>query len=152
MSQEWQITQEEINKVVVQYQQYQQQAEAFAQQLRLVEISLSDIRRAIETIEGMGKREEREESLVPIGAGSFIHAVLTRPETVVLGVGAGVCLEEGVDVARDRLVKRSEEIESAMGELRKRLSELTGKIQQIQQVLAQVQRAEEQQLQQPLVG
>jgi len=151
MSQEWQITQEETNKMMFQYQQYQEQAEAFAQQLRLVEISLSDIHRAIATIEGMSKKKVGEESLVPIGAGSFIHAVLTRPETVVLGVGAGVCLEEGVDAAREGLVKRSEEIESAMGELRKRLSELTGKIQQIQQVLAQVQRAEEQQLQ-PLVG
>ncbi len=152
MSQEWQITQEEINEMLAQYQQYQQQAEVFAQQLRLIEMSLSDIHKAIATIEGMGKREAGEESLVPIGAGSFIHAVLTRPDTVVLGVGAGVCLEEGVDVAREKLGKRREEIESAMGDLRKRLSELTGKLQQIQQVLVQVQRAEEQQLQQPIVG
>ena len=152
MSQERKITQEEINEMLVHYQQYRDQVEALTQQLGVIEMSLSDVERAIATIEGMIGRRKGEESLIPIGAGSFIHSVLTKPETVVLGVGAGVCLEIGADAAKEELVKRREEIERALSDLTKRLSELTGKIQQIQRVLEQVQLAEAQQFQQPMVG
>lgn len=148
-----QLTQEQVNAMLYQYQEYQRQAEALTQQLNLIQMTLADTEKAIETVEGMSRASQGAEILVPIGAGSFIHAELTRPETAVVGIGAGICIEENVEKAMELLEKRKQEVSKALEHMQANLSRVTGELQRIQQVLAQLQQAQAaQQSQQPPTG
>jgi prefoldin alpha subunit len=150
MNQE-QLTQEQISAILYQYQQYQRQAEAITQQLNLIQMTLTDTEKAIETIEGMSKAEKGSESLIPIGAGSFIHVELTKPERTVVGVGAGICIEKPVEDAIKMLEKRKQEITKAMEQMQANLTKVTAELQKIQQALARIQQ-QSQAGQQPLTG
>lgn len=102
-------------------------ARVLQSRLDIVTAALSETLTAISTLEGTKGKPGGTETLVPIGSGSFVRTKLADVEKVIIGVGAGVCIEKPIEDSMKDLRLRSSELERAR----------TSVTQQLTQVVAQ---------------
>ncbi len=95
--------------------------------IRLLESSARVLQsRAISTLEGTKGKPGETETLVPIGSGSFVKAKLADAEKVIIGVGAGVCIEKPIEDSMKDLRLRSSELEKARATVTQQLNQVYG--------------------------
>lgn len=102
-------------------------ARVLQSRLDIVTAALSETLTAISTLEGAKGKPGDTETLVPIGSGSFLRTKLSDVEKVIIGVGAGICIEKPIEDSMKDLRLRSSELERAR----------TSVTQQLTQVVAQ---------------
>ncbi|MCS7132021.1 MAG: prefoldin subunit alpha [Hadesarchaea archaeon] len=110
---------------------YQAAAEIIRQQITLSAASLSEILAEIETLRALKELKLETEVLVAIGPDSFVPARLAPLDKVIVGLGAGVAAERGVDEAINMLNARSAEVEQAMEQARQELEKLGERIESL---------------------
>ena len=96
---------------------YQGQAEVLQQQIETLNATITELSVAMDTL-GTVKGEENKETLVPIGAGSFLITELKNTDEVIIGLGAGVAVKKKIDDAKDTITEQRTELE----ELREKMS------------------------------
>ena len=123
---------EQIRELIANIQVNQQRMDALQQQGNLLQMSLTDLDNALKALTTLEGKGEDQELLVPIGAGSFVHAKLADPDKVIIGLGAGVSVEKSFADSKGI-------IQSRRGELEKALLETTSVMDQVAQELARLQ-------------
>jgi len=123
---------EQIRELIANIQVNQQRMDALQQQGNLLQMSLTDLDNALKALTTLEGKGEDQELLVPIGAGSFVHAKLADPDKVIIGLGAGVSVEKSFADSKGI-------IQSRRGELEKALLETTSVMDQVAQELAKLQ-------------
>lgn len=124
---------DEIRELVAKMQAYQGRMEALQQQANLVQASIDDVDSALKAITSLEGAEPGKELLVPIGAGSFVHAAVAKPDTVLVGLGAGVSVERSAADARGIFQARRTELEKALAETTGVLNQVAGELMRLQQ-------------------
>lgn len=94
--------------------------------LDVVTAALSETLTAISTLEGTKGKAGETEALVPIGSGSFVKTKLADVQKVIIGVGAGVCIEKPIEDSMKDLRLRSSELERARTTVTQQLSQIIG--------------------------
>ena len=84
----------------------------------------------------MESAEDGQDILVPIGAGSFIHAKLDDKDKVILGVGADVSIEKDVAFAKTSLEARRTQLVEGSGKLGETLNKIAQEIGKIESVIS----------------
>ncbi len=107
----------EINK-------YQGQADVLNQQIETVKATISDLNTATETLETIKDKKDAE-TLVPIGAGSFIITEIKNTEEVIVGLGAGVAVKKKIDSAQESVKDQKEDLEALLNKMMDDLKKLT---------------------------
>jgi len=106
-----------LESLVNELNAYQQQAEVLQQQIDTLTATITELTVAMDTLETI-KGEDNKETLVPIGAGSFLITELKNTEEVIIGLGAGVAVKKKIDDAKVTIAEQRTEIE----ELREKMS------------------------------
>ena len=101
-------------------------ARVLQSRLDIVTAALSETLTAISTLEGTKVKPDETETLVPIGSGSFVKARLADAEKVIIGVGAGVCIEKPIEDSMKDLRLRSSELEKARATVTQQLNQVYG--------------------------
>jgi len=101
-------------------------ARVLQSRLDIVTAALSETLTAISTLEGTKGKPGETETLVPIGSGSFVKAKLADAEKVIIGVGAGVCIEKPIEDSMKDLRLRSSELEKARATVTQQLNQVYG--------------------------
>jgi len=101
-------------------------ARVLQSRLDIVTAALSETLTAISTLEGTKGKPGGTETLVPIGSGSFVKARLADAEKVIIGVGAGVCIEKPIEDSMKDLRLRSGELEKARATVTQQLNQVYG--------------------------
>lgn len=128
---------EEVRRLVLTYQQYQNQADAIVRQLSMTQLTAEGLDRAAKAVEAMEAASEGQDMLVPIGSGSFVYARLASKDKVVLNVGAGVSVEKTAVEAKETLKVRQAEIADGSKKLSEMLSRIDQEMQKIQAIMEQ---------------
>ncbi len=142
------LTQQQLAELSEKHQVYQYQAESLAQQINMVKLTIRDVETALTTITALKDEPAGKETLVPVGFGSFVKATLTNPNTVVVGVGAGVSIEKNIDDAKAFLDKKKDELNKYLEQLNGTIAKIGQELQNIQKLVQKHQQA--QQAQQPM--
>ncbi len=142
------LTQRQLEELSEKHQVYQYQAESLAQQINMVKLTIRDVETALTTITALKDEPAGKETLVPVGFGSFVKATLTNPDTVVVGVGAGVSIEKNIDDAKSFLDKKKDELNKYLEQLNGTIAKIGQELQNIQKLVQKHQQA--QQAQQPM--
>jgi prefoldin alpha subunit len=124
---------EKIRELIARIQLNQQRMDALQQQANLIQLSLNDLDNALlalTTLEGKG---EGLEMLVPIGADSFVHARLSDPDRVIIGLGAGVSVEKGVADSRGIIQGRRSELEKVLLDTSGAIDQVASELVRLQQ-------------------
>ncbi|WP_424358432.1 prefoldin subunit alpha [Methanocella sp. MCL-LM] len=124
---------DQIRDLVAKMQAYQGRMEALQQQANLIQASVNDVDAALKAITSLEGATEGHEMLVPIGAGSFVHATIAKPDKVLVGLGADISVERTVADARALFQTRRTELEKAMAEVNGVLNQVTGELMRLQQ-------------------
>jgi len=142
------LTQQQLEDLSERHQAYQYQAESLAQQINMVKLTIRDVETALTTITALKDEPAGQETLVPVGFGSFVKATLSSTDTVVVGVGAGVSVEKNIDDAKAFLDKKKEELNKYLEQLNGTITKLGQELQNIQKLVQKHQQA--QHAQQPM--
>jgi len=143
LSSNQELSDEDIQKLSSQFQQLQYQAEALSQQLNMVSASLADTEKALNTIAGFEGVEDEHEILIPIGMGTNIMAKMSKPDTVIMEIGAGISMEKDMDNAKKSLGIRKEELTKFHQTIQNNQDQIATKMHEIESVVTTVVKAQQ---------
>ena len=143
MSSDQKLSNEDIQKLSTQFQQLQYQSDALTQQLNMVGASIAESEKAINTIAGFEGVEDGHEILIPIGMGTNIIAKLSKPDTVIMQIGAGISTEKDLDNAKKSLEIRKEELTKFHETTQGNLNQIVTKMQEIESVVTATVKAQQ---------
>ncbi len=126
-----QLTDDEMQRLVAQHDEHQARAEVLAGQMEAIQMSIIECERAVNAIDAL-KDEDEVASLIPIGAGSFVHARMVKPDRTIISLGANVSAEVSSDAAKERLVDRKEKLAKILEQMNQAMNDLAKRIQAIQ--------------------
>jgi prefoldin alpha subunit len=108
---------------------YQGQAEVLQQQIETLNATIAELTVAMDTLDTV-KGEDNKETLVPIGAGSFLITELKNTDEVIIGLGAGVAVKKKVDDAKVTIAEQKKELEDLREKMSLDLQKITEYIMQ----------------------
>lgn len=117
---------DQMRQVLMDIRLLENSARVLQSRLDIVTAALSETLTAISTLEGSKGKTSETEALVPIGSGSFIKANLANVDKVIIGVGAGVCIEKPIEDSMKDLRLRSSELERARTTVTQQLNQIIG--------------------------
>ena len=103
---------------------YQGQAEVLQQQIDTLNATITELSVAMDTLATV-KGQDNKETLVPIGAGSFLITDLKNTDEVIIGLGAGVAVKKKIDDAKDTITEQRTELEELRDKMSSDLQKIT---------------------------
>ena len=91
--------QQRLQEMLSQLEVYRSQSEVYQQQIDAIQASLNEINIFQSTLDDLNGKDSME-TLVPIGAGSFINAEIKNENKVLMSLGAGVAVNLFKDYQR----------------------------------------------------
>jgi len=85
--------------------------ENMSKEAEILQMSLNEHIRALETLKAYAKAGEGKDILIPVGAGAFLPARSTGAGTALVSIGTGLTVEKKLDEAVESLEKSAGEVE-----------------------------------------
>jgi prefoldin alpha subunit len=120
---------------------------ALQSRLEIVRAAINEVTMAHNTLEGMQKLQDGDETLVPVGAGSYVRMKIADSKKLVMGVGAGTAMERDVAGSVEELKGRLQELDKARTSIQQQLDQTLTRYEQDRDTLEELLRR--QQAQQP---
>ena len=117
---------DQMRQVLMDIRLLESSARVLQSRLDIVTAALSETLTAISTLEGARGKNSETEALVPIGSGSFVKTKLADVNKIIIGVGAGVCIEKPLEDSMKDLRVRSSELERARTTVTQQLTQILG--------------------------
>jgi prefoldin alpha subunit len=127
------MNEEELAQGIRTLEFYKAQMENFDQQFGFLSSTMKEHTQAKETLMGYKELKEGQETLIPIGAGSFLFAKVSDPGKAMMGMGADFMVEAEINEAVTKLDERILEIEEAMKSLTEKYQEMAQKSAELSQ-------------------
>ena len=118
-----------LEEIINELNAYKAQAEMLNQQVETLKATIADMEIAQETLDSI-KGKKSPETLVPIGAGSFLITEIKNTEEVIVGLGSGAAVKKNIDDAKESIEEQKKELDNIM---QKMVSDLN----QISQIITQ---------------
>lgn len=131
---ETQISEQDLNNAVQTLEMYKAQLDTLAKHRELIESSLNEHRRGLETLKEYVTAPEGTEILVPIGGGTYLPAVVGKKK-VMLALGAEYYSEEDFDGAIEAFGKRVDELEASMSKVDESIQQMNERATQLSIIL-----------------
>jgi prefoldin alpha subunit len=113
-----------LEELATELNMYQAQADAINQQMETVRATLTDLSIAEDTLEAI-KDKKKDETLVPIGAGSFIITEIKNVDEVIVGLGSGVAVRKKIPDAKKSIEEQKKDLEALMAKMSEDLKRIT---------------------------
>jgi prefoldin alpha subunit len=114
--------------------------EVLYNEINILQSSINEHQSALDVLQYYKSAEDdRQDTLLPIGGGVYLPVVISKPENVIVNVGAGVFLEKSVDEAIDRVRQSMDNLRRAMDERLKTLQQLKNRYEELSTQIAELQ-------------
>ncbi|MGB8311928.1 MAG: prefoldin subunit alpha [Halobacteriota archaeon] len=131
---------QEIKVLVAQLQQYEAEAQAYEQQLNVINFTINEIDNAIQSIDALSNPEAGADTLIPIGASSFVYGTIPETKRVVVGLGSTISAEVAAGDAKKYLSERKDKLNDMRNQFGAKLRDIGMQIFAIQSRLQAVAR------------
>jgi prefoldin alpha subunit len=115
---------ERLNQLVNELNMYQGQADILNQQMETVQANIADLTIAQETLQTIKDKKDAE-TLVPIGAGSFIITEIKNTDEVIVGLGAGAAVKKKITEAEESIQEQKKDLEAVSAKITDQLNKIT---------------------------
>ncbi len=122
--------QQRLQQILSQLEVYKSQTEVYQQQIDAVQASLNEIRIFESTLDDIAGKDTVE-TLVPLGAGSFINAEIKNEGKVIMSLGSGVAVSKTFEEAKETTARQKKELEDTRDKLFKDLQQITDIVAQL---------------------
>ena len=123
---------ETLDPLLQEFYNLRSYGEAVRQQIDVVQGIITEFMLSKASLEEIKKREGKGETLIHIGAGNYVRAQLQDVKTVVVGIGAGVSIEKGLDDAISEVDQRVKQAQTQMTDLQNQYAQIAAKLDQLQ--------------------
>ncbi len=119
--------------------------EALYNEINLLQRALVESSGAMDVLKMYRESSESSfQTMLPIGGSVYLPVTISKPKTIVVGVGAGVFIESSIEDAINYLQRNIDNLNKAINErnrlleqLRNRYNEITARITELQFVLSE---------------
>ncbi len=115
---------EEVRELLAEIRLLEGSARILQSRIDVISAALSETSTAIQTLEGTRGKPEGTEALLPIGSGSFVKSKMVNPDTIMIGVGAGIIVEKSIEDSIKDLRLRSSDLERARTNVTQQLGQI----------------------------
>ena len=126
-AQDQQQIQEQFNQLVAEVRLLETYYQEVTNRQQAVSAALLDTRAALEALDALSK-SEKNNLLVPLGAGSLIFATAEPLDKIIVSVGAGVAIEKSLESAKSFLQTRRQDLEKAVSSLDSQRKEIGSRL------------------------
>lgn len=115
--------------------------ETIYSEINTLESALREHQNALEILNKykMDIEQKDYDSLLPIGGGIYLPVNITKPQKMIVRVGAGVFLEKSVDETISYINKSIEKIRRLIDERISTLNQLKNRYEEISSIIAEIQ-------------
>lgn len=124
---------DELQKYLIQIEQYKQQINALQEQMELIDAAISDYNKAKITLDKMKDGDKNTEILVPIGGRTFINAKAGDPSKVLFDIGSGIVAEKKSEDAINKIEETVRQLENKKNEVSEILQKMQSTASQLSQ-------------------
>ena len=103
--------------------------------LNIVRSAINEVNLAHATLEGLTKLQDGDDTLVPVGAGSYVRMKIADSKKLVMGIGAGTAMEKDVASSVDELKSRILELDKASSSIQQQLDQVLARYDQDREAL-----------------
>ncbi len=121
------MDEQELSDSLRTLENYKVQMESYDQQFGFLSSTMKEHTQAKETMEGYKNLKKGKETLIPIGAGSFLFAKVSDPTRAMVGMGAEMVAETAINEAIKKMDERIAEIEDAMKKVTEKYQDIAQK-------------------------
>jgi prefoldin alpha subunit len=132
---------DELERISSEIQFQQARGESLRTQIQDMQGTILELTGAIEAIENLKKA--KGDTLVPIGAGTFISCPKPDAEKVIISVGSGMLVQKKPEEATKMLEERRERVSKNMESLQASLSDVVRSIEEISRQASMLAASEE---------
>jgi prefoldin alpha subunit len=128
------LTQEEqqrLQQLMTELDTYQRTAEILSRHLELLMSSLSELSITSDAVEKLKEVKPDTDTLVPLGSDTFVTAKMSKPNHLLMGLGANVMAERDPGEAIQTLKSRADELEKAIEEGNEQLQQIYERTEKI---------------------
>jgi len=118
-----------LEAIINELNMYKAQADSLNQQIETLKATISELSLAEETLDSI-KGKKQMETLVPIGAGSFLITEIKNTDEVIVGLGSGAAAKKKVEDAYESIEEQKKELETLM-------NKMVGDLQKISEIIVQ---------------
>jgi len=111
--------------------------------LEVVRSAINEVVMAHATLEGLTKMQDGDDTMVPVGAGSYIRVKIADSKKLVMGIGAGVAMEKDVMSSIEELKGRVQELDKARNSIQQQLDQTAARYEQDREALDQLLRQQQ---------
>lgn len=120
---------EAIRQLLVEIRLLEGSARIVQSRYEVVQAALSETLIASSTLEGIKGKVKGTETLVPIGADSYVRAEVSDCEKVIMGVGASASMEKKIEDSIAELKSRQADLEKVRMSLQQQLSQTVARLE-----------------------
>lgn len=113
-------------------------ASALQSRLDIVRAAINEVSLAHVTLDGLTKMQDGDDTLVPVGAGSYVRMKVADSKKLIMGVGAGTAIEKDVTSSIEELKGRVEELDKARNSIQQQLDQTLTRYQQDRDALEEL--------------
>ena len=114
--------------------------ETLYNEINVLERSLMEHQSALDILKMYREAELKDfETLLPVGGGVYLPVNISKPDKVVVGVGAGVFLEKSIEDAIGHIEKSMENLKQAVENRVKTLNQLKNRYEEVSAAIAELQ-------------
>lgn len=114
---------EAIRQLLVEVRLLEGSARVLQSRYEVVQAALRETLITGSTLDGIKQKPRGTETLVPIGADSYIRASISDSEKVIMGIGAGVCMEKKIEDSITELKNRQTDLEKVRVSIEQQLTQ-----------------------------
>jgi len=129
---------ETVRQLLVEIRMLEGSIRVYQSRLEVIQAALTEALMANSTLEGIKGKNKGTEILLPIGADSFVHGEIQDSGKIIMGIGAGVCMEKDIETCIENLKNRSTEFEKLSTSLRQQLNQTFTRLEQDRAVVGQL--------------
>jgi len=122
------MDEKEMQEKVILYQIMQKHLESLGQNASMLEKRYEEIEMTRQVLEDIGKLNEKNDILIPLGSGFFGHGKITEQSSMLTDVGAGIFMPKDAESSKAILDEKKKEIEKLANDLQQEMSEVSARI------------------------
>lgn len=122
--------QQKLQQMLNEINAYKEQSEIIQQEINNIQQTIAEVRTLETTIDDI-KTKDSFESLVPVGAGSFMNAEIKNEDKIIMSVGSGVAISKTFEEAKETAEFQKKQLEDSLDKLYKNLQQITDIVAQL---------------------
>jgi len=122
---------QEIQEKYILYQLLTKNMESLKEQFDVIQREFMEMRSATDSIEEIKKLGSKNEVLIPLGGGCYGKGKITENDSILVGIGSNLFLDEESSSAKKTITERGKELDKVSDEVKERMERVATELNKI---------------------